>query len=861
MDAPLEFLYRGREEMDTSTKSSKDENETSKRAEHGGEGEHIESGACNDSGRSGKDIPDEIVFDGFTFCKVRTISDNTERTDLVWGNDPSNPLDQLDAPKPIFRIRKAEVTRCSCGNVTKMFREEHSVDSTRGRKSSLKSNEKECLIAHMVVDIECIRTTFRETASARLIERTTRTMYTCNDVQRSVHDFRELIKDANALLSREMRKIDEEVVAFSTFLYEKIFLRPTENISHPWMQRLYTAKINSILQEMVLMCDPSRFASEMKATTGAFGSRRIRQILDDFFGIQKMAKSSYAERKMFVTSYSMARSRGPTWNEVYHVSDGSPTHVLVGQLPEQWHVQMLLHNRGVRSILSVVEAFELDEVDARSAWHIPGIVQKHITVADFRGGGGVELLVEGVRFIQKQLRLGPVYVHCKAGKGRSVLMVMAWLMKHASKRIHSPLDAFHAIVMHRPQINPDTLITHTKVKEAHEYWLRHVMSLGDVLADGVVLPGSNDATTVEKWIDDAIGSGMIYNDYGGYCRARDRLVKWYGGSSAAQKLQKIMTADEDVVDKCTSGGANPTLLRDLWTSAYGLNCGPEEGSSGRLKEVREKLVKKGGNFKSSVAYREKHIAPIVQLRDIFESKVVGEAQNVSLGLWGTSGDMGSLLGSESLQDSSHPTTSTVSSIVQESIGKWKGSVRLCIACSSPYAIIDVPEKIGKVRYFVRRLDSCKLNRCGDGNIVVMEKNHSFAWSVRCDSDGSRMSLFFRALAEVCECDVDEKAPTKIVSEIEVDPDDEDEDGAMPSSPPSVPCRDDRVAAKRDAPDRVAEDDDETLETLQRDFEADEGDDASRKSKGLDPIGAVDSLRGFSSVRALAIPDDPEPKQA
>ena len=816
------------------------------------------------SARSQDGVPDEIEFDGFTFQKVQTVSDKTKRTDLVWGRDPSNPLDRLDTPKPIFLIRKIEVSRCSCGNVSKMC---HSKSGLRKRSSSsIKGDAKACLIAHLVVDIECVRTTFRETASAQLLERTTRTMYSCNDVQRSVHDFRELVKFANALISRETRKINEEVVAYTTFLHDKIFLRPTENISHPWIQRLYTAKIDNILQEMVLMCDPSRFASEMKATTRAFGSRRVRQILDDFFGIQKMAKSSYTERKMFVTSYNMARARGPTWNEVYHVSDGSPTHVLVGQLPQQWHVQMLLQNRGVRSILSVVEAFELDEVDARSAWHIPGVVQKHITVADFRGGGGVDLLVEGVRFIQQQLRLGSVYVHCKAGKGRSVLMVMAWLMKYASKRIRSPLDAFHAIVMHRPQINPDTLITHTKVKEAHEYWIRHVVSLGDVLADGVVLTDRNEVTTMEKWIDDAIGAGMIYNDYGGYCRARDRLVKWYGGSSAAQKLQKIMTADEGGIEKCTSGGADATLLRNLWSSAYGLYCGAGGGTTGRLKELREKFAKQKGNkFKSSVAYQEKHIAPLVQLRDIFESKSIAEARDVCLGLWGTYGDMGSILGSESLQDSHHPTTATISSIVRKSFGKWKGTVRLCIVSSQPFAIIDVPAKVGKVRYFVRRLDSCKLNPCGDDDIVVMQKNHHFAWSVRFDSNSATgaASSFYTALTEACGCDVDVITQGKVKEEGEIDLDD-DEDHAASSPPPVSRRVGDDESAERDG--GATEDDaggEETLDALQKQFE--ENDDAgeenaSKTTGGVDPIAAVDSLRGFSSVHTLAIPDDPEPKQ-
>ena len=38
-----------------------------------------------------------------------------------------------------------------------------------------------------------------------------------------------------------------------------------------------------------------------------------------------------------------------------------------------------------------------------------------------------------------------------------------------------PLDAYETVVAHRPQINPDTLWTHGKVKEAHQFYLTQVL--------------------------------------------------------------------------------------------------------------------------------------------------------------------------------------------------------------------------------------------------------------------------------------------------------------------------------------------------------------------------------------------------
>jgi hypothetical protein len=176
-------------------------------------------------------------------------------------------------------------------------------------------------------------------------------------------------------------------------------------------------------------------------------------------------------------------------------------------------------------------------------------------------------LKRGVRFIEDQLARGAridslratrrgaggrisfpasrVYVHCKAGKGRSVAMVMAWLMKNAHPvGSVTPLAAYEIVVAHRPHINPgtcvilfsiycmteylanimilyndyyrhaDTIWTHAKVKEAHEYYL------------SVVLKRPID-DAARKWIDTVVMGGVFSSSP--YMRARDALCAVYGG--------------------------------------------------------------------------------------------------------------------------------------------------------------------------------------------------------------------------------------------------------------------------------------------------------------------------------------------
>ncbi len=64
----------------------------------------------------------------------------------------------------------------------------------------------------------------------------------------------------------------------------------------------------------------------------------------------------------------------------------------------------------------------------------------------------LESIEKGVEFIDREIaKGGKVYVHCKAGRGRSATVVACWLMKHKGMTAE---QAQAYLLQKRPQVNP-----------------------------------------------------------------------------------------------------------------------------------------------------------------------------------------------------------------------------------------------------------------------------------------------------------------------------------------------------------------------------------------------------------------------
>eukprot|EP00929_Paragymnodinium_shiwhaense_P007753 TRINITY_DN111669_c0_g1_i1.p1 TRINITY_DN111669_c0_g1~~TRINITY_DN111669_c0_g1_i1.p1 ORF type:complete len:389 (-),score=45.88 TRINITY_DN111669_c0_g1_i1:20-1186(-) len=203
------------------------------------------------------------------------------------------------------------------------------------------------------------------------------------------------------------------------------------------------------------------------------------------------------------------------WNEVLDL-EGEPTGIILGQLPaaswktpddvnrawfwgRTWHSiswEAFLDEENIRGDLAIVEDFEMwwtglkDDMQKRSGSQSVEVME---LPQEDMGGMDPDKIKLGVDFIHKVLSEHPgskVYVHCKAGRGRSAAVVMAYLATHHDMDLSL---AHLAVRASRTHINVDA----HKIPDLHAYMLKHKMRQ---MAEPVFLPLSDGKTVVDVHI-------------------------------------------------------------------------------------------------------------------------------------------------------------------------------------------------------------------------------------------------------------------------------------------------------------------------------------------------------------------------
>src|SRR5260221_707583 len=119
------------------------------------------------------------------------------------------------------------------------------------------------------------------------------------------------------------------------------------------------------------------------------------------------------------------------WNHVRWKLDPKRPHwdaidevVIMGKMPLLRHVPALA-TLGVRGVVNMCEEYP----GPLAAYREAAIEQLHLPTIDFTIPS-YEDLVRGAAFIRAHAERGErVYVHCKAGRGRSATLVLCWLIE------------------------------------------------------------------------------------------------------------------------------------------------------------------------------------------------------------------------------------------------------------------------------------------------------------------------------------------------------------------------------------------------------------------------------------------------
>ncbi len=150
----------------------------------------------------------------------------------------------------------------------------------------------------------------------------------------------------------------------------------------------------------------------------------------------------------------------PWWHEV-------APHLYLGAIPLKnfAHDEKIVKNLGVKAVLSLIEDFEFSTKSIASKpcrthhWEQLGVKHLILPAVDFKALP-LETLEKGVAFLDENIENGiNCYVHCKAGKGRSAAMIVAYLLKKG--KASSVDEAIAQLKQKRPFISIPKKRRHT----------------------------------------------------------------------------------------------------------------------------------------------------------------------------------------------------------------------------------------------------------------------------------------------------------------------------------------------------------------------------------------------------------------
>ncbi len=126
------------------------------------------------------------------------------------------------------------------------------------------------------------------------------------------------------------------------------------------------------------------------------------------------------------------------WNEI-------DENIVVGEIPFKKDVKKMA-GIGIEAVINACEEYRGPIEEYKKF----GIDQLHIPVIDYQLPSKSDIL-KAIEFIEKKIRGDQkVYIHCKAGRGRSATIALCWIMKNKNL---TPAHALEFLVSKRPHVS------------------------------------------------------------------------------------------------------------------------------------------------------------------------------------------------------------------------------------------------------------------------------------------------------------------------------------------------------------------------------------------------------------------------
>lgn len=139
--------------------------------------------------------------------------------------------------------------------------------------------------------------------------------------------------------------------------------------------------------------------------------------------------------------------------------------VVLGALPLRSMTPTLINEENIGGVITLNEDYETKLLMySTEEWNMLGVKHLRLATPDFNNAPNLEKLHKGVDFIKEFDNSDScVYVHCKAGRGRSATLVACYLMEVSQM---TPEQAINVLKTKREQ----TLLATNQVKAIHNFY-------------------------------------------------------------------------------------------------------------------------------------------------------------------------------------------------------------------------------------------------------------------------------------------------------------------------------------------------------------------------------------------------------